>query len=152
MKGGWAYLLEEHGDCRDNDPLKHRLGLEQLLDRHKLQLEDVPRRLLAQLREQLGDGALLKQRLCLDLEELELDQFVVLGQAAEVRQHLAGFLLTAVVDQPTRREGHEDHADEEDDGRGELQAGRDQPGRVSLGLEGGAADEVCAAALCQLQG
>ncbi len=67
---------------------------------------------LAQLWEVLGDGALLEQRLGLDLEELELDELVVRRKIAEAGEHAASLFLAAVVHQPTRREGHEYHADE----------------------------------------
>jgi hypothetical protein len=68
----------------------------------------------------LGHGAFLKERLGLDLEELELDKLVIGGEAAEIGQNLSGLILAAVVHKPTRREGHEDHANEEEYGRGDL--------------------------------
>lgn len=120
--GGWRLedrktnLLEEHGHGRDNNALEHGPGLEELPDRNKLQLERVPGGRLAELGEHLGNGALLKQRLRLDLEELDLEELVVSIQAAEIGQNLARFLFAAVVDQPAGREGHEDHADEEEKG------------------------------------
>jgi hypothetical protein len=95
--------------------------------------------------EALRDAALLEERLGLDLEELELDELVALGKVAQVGEDLTGLLLAAVVEQPSRGEGHPDHADEEDDGRAELQTDGDEPGSVGLALVG-AADEVAAAA------
>jgi hypothetical protein len=139
-----THLLEEHGHGGDNDALEHGPGLEQLADGDELQLEDVPGGGLAQVGEELGDGALLEQRLGLDLEELDLDQLVVRRQVAQVRQDPARLVLAAVVDEPTRREGHEDHAHEQDRGRAQLEAGRHEPGGVGLTLAG-AADEVSAA-------
>lgn len=135
-------LLEEHGNRRNNNTLEHGLGLEQPGNGHKLQLKDVPGCLLAQVGVVLGDAALLEQRLGLDLEELELDELVVGGEVAKVGEHGAGLLLAAVVEQPARGEGHPEHADEEDDRRGELDADGDEPGGVGLGLYGGAADVV----------
>jgi hypothetical protein len=49
------------------------------------------------------------------------------------------------VDEPTRGEGHEDHAGEEDDGGAQLQTDGGHPGAFALLTEGGAAPVVCAA-------
>ena len=142
-------LLEEHRNRGNNNTLEHGLGLEQPGDGHKLQLKDVPGSLLAQVGELLGDAALLEQRLCLDLEELELDELVVRGEVSEVGEHGTGLLLAPVVEQPARGEGHPEHADEEDHRGAELDADGDEPGGVGLGLHGGAADVVGATdALC----
>ena len=135
-------LLEEHGDGGDDDSLEHGSGLEEFLDGDELELEDVPGSRLTEVGEQLGDGALLKQRLGLDLEEFELDEFVLLVKSSEVGQHLACFLLASVVDQPTGGEGHEDHADEQNHGGEDLKADGREPSGIGLGLDSGAADEV----------
>lgn len=134
-------LLEEHGDGGDDDAAEHGHGLEQRADGDKLQLGDVGDGGLGQVREVGLDGPLLEERLGLDLEELELDGLVLGRGAAQLGQHAARLVLAAVVDEPPRREGHEDHAEEEDQRRHQLQAQRHQPGRVALGVAG-AADVV----------
>ena len=113
-------LLEEHGNGRHDYTSEHGLCLEELLDGDELELEDVPGGLFAQLREEFGNAAFLKERLGLDLKKLELDKFMVWGQAAETGEHLSSFRFATVVDQPTWREGHEHHAEEEDEGGGKL--------------------------------
>jgi hypothetical protein len=65
---------------------------------------------------------------CFDFEKLQLDEFVVLGQAAEMSEGGAGFGLAVVVDQPAGGEGHEDHADEKDERGEELETDGDEPG------------------------
>jgi hypothetical protein len=70
--------------------------------------------------EVLLERLLLEERLGLDLGEFELDEFVVLGQAAEAGEDAARFGFAVVVDQPARGEGHEDHADTEEHGGSKL--------------------------------
>jgi hypothetical protein len=72
-----------------------------------LQLEDIPGRKLAEIRPVFGDCAFLKERLCFDFQEFEFHQFVILREASECGEHLSGFGFAVVVDEPTRREGHE---------------------------------------------
>lgn len=138
-------LLEEHGHGSNNDTLEHGLGLEKRSDRNPLQLKRVPDSLLLQVREVLCETALLKQRLRLDLKELELNQFVVLRKIAEVSEDGASLLLATVVEEPSGGEGHPEHAEEEDDGGRDLDADGDEPGSVGLGLLGRSADVVAAA-------
>ena len=133
--------LEEHSHGRDNNTLEHAPGLEQRLDGDELELESVPGGGLAQVREVLGDGALLEQRLGLDLEELELHELVVGREPAEAGEHAARLFLAALVDQPTRRERHEDHTHEQDHSRCQLQADRSQPRGIGL-VVAPATDEV----------
>ena len=135
-------LLESHGDGGNDDALEHGLGLEKCADGNKLQLEDVPCCLLLQVREMLGETALLKQRLGLDFEEFELDKFMVGWEVAEIGEDGTGLLLSAVMEEPSGREGHPDHADEEDDGGNDLNANRDKPGSIGLGFDGGSTDVV----------
>jgi hypothetical protein len=47
------------------------------------------------------------------------------------------------VHQPTRREGHPDHADKKDDSGEQLKTDRNQPGCVRLSLDSGATNVVC---------
>jgi hypothetical protein len=138
-------LLEEHGHGGDSNSLEHSLRLEQGSNSHELQLESVPSGLCLQVWEVLGDAALLEEGLGLDLEELELDEFVIGREVAEVGEDGPGLLLAAVVEEPAGGEGHPDHADEEDDGRDNLDTDRDEPGGVGLGLLRGASDVVAAA-------
>ena len=103
------------------------------------------------MREVLGCRALLEHRLRLDFQVLELDQIVILRQITEAGESLASLSFTAVVDEPSRREGltrrkwmladqgqgqyyHENHADEKDQGGEELKAQGDQPCGVRLSL------------------
>lgn len=51
-----------------------------------------------------------------------------------------------MVDEPAWGEGHEHHAEEQNESGGELQADGYKPGGVGLGLELGAADIVGSAA------
>lgn len=67
-----------------------------------------------QMRELVRDSPLLEHRLCFDFQELELDQFMVLRHATKHGQYSACFVFTAMVHEPTRTVGHENHADEED--------------------------------------
>lgn len=140
--GGKRTNLEEHGHSSSNNTLKHSRGAEQRRNSHKLQLERVPSGRLDEAGELLRGRPLLEQRLGLDLEKLELDQLVVLGQVAQGSQVPAGLVLAAVGHQPARGEGHEGHAGEEDQRGGDLEAGRQHPGRVALLAALGAADEV----------
>lgn len=136
-------LLEEHGNGGNDDALEHGLGLEQRCNGHKLQLEDVHGSLLGEVGERLGNGALLKHGLSLDLEELEFDQLVVRGKITERGEVLAGLVFPVVVHQPTRRKGHPDHTDEQDKCWDKLDANGHQPGCVGLGFDRGAANVVC---------
>jgi hypothetical protein len=80
--------------------------------------------------ELLGDGALLEQRLGLDLEEFELNQFMIFGQSSQAREVLSSFGLATVVYEPTRREGHECHAAEENEAGCDLEADWNEPSCV----------------------
>ena len=114
-------LLEEHSDGGNADTSEHRFGAEQGADGHELQLEDIPSGEIAEAGPVLCHGALLKERLGFDFQELEFDQLMVLGKAAEVCQHLSSFCFAIVMDEPTRRERHEEDSSEEDNGREELE-------------------------------
>ena len=126
-------LLKEHGHGRDNDTAEHGPGLEQGPDGDPLQLEDVPGREGDEVGPLRGRRALLEHALGFDLEELELDELVVRREPAQGAEHVAGFGLAVVVDEPAGGEGHEQHADAEGDAGEELQADGDEPGRVRLG-------------------
>jgi hypothetical protein len=97
------------------------------------------------VREVLREAALLKQRLSLDFEELKLDKFMVGWEVTQIGEDGAGLLLPAVVKKPSRREGHPEHTDEEDDGGNNLDADGDKPGGIGLGFFGGSTDVVAAA-------
>jgi len=86
------------------------------------------------MREVLSDCALLEHGLSPDLHEFELDELVVRRQPAKASQRLASFGLAVVVNEPPRRERHEQHANAEDDRRSQLQAQWDQPRGLGLGL------------------
>lgn len=77
-------LLEEHGDCCNDNTLKHSLGLKERSNGDKLELESVRSGLCLQMRELLSQTSLLKERLGLDLEEFQFDEFVVSGKISEV--------------------------------------------------------------------
>lgn len=95
------------------------------------------------MREVLAQRLLLEKRLSLDLRKLELNELVLLWQASELRKNALGFSLAVVVDEPTWREGHEDHAHTEKDSRNELQAERQKPCGFLL-CSACAPDKVCA--------
>ena len=95
-------LLEEHRDGGDDDAAEHGLGAEEGGNGHELELEDVPGLELDQVGPFLRDTPLLEGRLGFDLEEFEFDEFVVFAKVAEVGEHLAGFLLAAVMEEPAR--------------------------------------------------
>jgi hypothetical protein len=46
-----------------------------------------------------------------DFSVLELDEFVILGKTTKLGEDAASLGLFSVVDEPTRRERHENHAD-----------------------------------------
>ena len=82
--------------------------------------------------EFLGNGALFEERLSLDLTELELNQFVMFGQASESGKGCNGLLFPAVVCQPTRRERHKHDTEAQDKRREKLKAERNEPCCVFL--------------------
>jgi hypothetical protein len=134
-------LLEEHGDSGNDDALEHGLGLEEGADSDELELEGVPGGQLGEMRELLGNAALLEHGLGLDLEEFELNQFVVLGKLTEGGEGAASFVFTAVVDEPSRRERHPKHTDEKNGSGYELNADGHEPGSIGL-IVAGSADVV----------
>lgn len=119
-----------HSHSSDNDPLEHGFGLEKSLNSDELQLENVPSSLLLQMREVLSCASLLEQRLGLDLEELQLDQLVVLGEVSEIGEDLPSFLLPAMMNEPTRGEWHPNHSHEENNSGAQLQADRNEPSGI----------------------
>ena len=108
-------LLEEHSDGSHNDALEHGLCLEQSGDGDELEFEDVPDRIFLEVREGLSKTALLEHRLSLDLEELQLDKFVVFGKITKMSKILAGLFRATVVHQPTGREWHPNHSDKQNE-------------------------------------
>lgn len=137
-------MLEKHRHSSHNDPSEHGHGRKESRDGDELELKGVPGRLLLEVGEPLSKASLLELRLGLDLEEFELKKLVVGWEIAEIHEHLTGFFVTTVVDEPTGREWHPDHADEEADRRGNLKADGDEPGGIGLCLEGRSTDEVAA--------
>lgn len=143
-------LLEKHGQTGHDDTLEHRLRLEKRTDGDELQLDSGPSRVISKVREMFGDRALLEERLGPDLCELKLNELVVLGQTAKLGQGTFRIRLSVVMDKPTTRiskkktpskalpenspraEGHEHHSDTENNSRRQLQAQRNEPGRVLL--------------------
>jgi len=70
-------LLEKHCHSCHNNTSKHSLGPEQTPNSHKLQLEGVPSREFAQSRPVLSHRPFLEEGLRFDLQELQLDEFVI---------------------------------------------------------------------------
>ena len=136
-------LLEEHGHSGDNDSAEHGHSREERCHGYELKLDGVHRRQFGQMREFLGDGAPLKQRLGLDLEELELHKFGFNGQRSQCRKGPACFFLPTVVNEPTRSERHPDHADQQNQSWEELEGKRHEPSGLGLGRPC-ASDVVCA--------
>jgi len=147
-------LLEEHGEASDSvslckcrndsnslnlrntDTLEHGLALEQGSNSLELELGYGHGRAICKVRVLLGDGALLEKRLSSDLAVLKLDELVVLRKTSEFGKGSKSLFLTVVVYQPTWREWHEDHSDEQNYGRSELQAERKKPCTVLLARAG----------------
>jgi len=117
--------LEEHGHGCNGDSTEHWRSAEQGGNSDELELEGIPCCGLRETGEVLSGSPFLKERLCLDLEELDLDQWVVYRYSAEACKCLPSFLFMAVVYKPAGRERHEKHADAQDQSRGELKSERD---------------------------
>ena len=94
------------------------------------------------MRESFSNTALLEHGLCLDFQEFQLDELVVGGEVSERSQVASRFFFASMVYQPTWRERHPDHSDDENECWHELKADRYEPCGVGLGLEGGASDVV----------
>ena len=127
-------LLEEHSNGSYNDALEHGLGLEEGTNSYELELEGIPSSQLRKMREFLGDTALLEHGLSFDFKILEFDQFVVLGEIAKACKGAASLLFAAVVDEPSGRERHPDHTEEQDCSWEELDTDGHEPCSVRLGL------------------
>jgi hypothetical protein len=140
-------LLEEHGHRGHNHSAEHGHRLEKRADSNKLELDGVPCREFGQVGEVGRNCALLKERLRLDLQEFELDQLRFNGQRSQGGQSATGLLFSAVMEQPTGRERHPDHADQQDHRREQLKGKRNEPGRIGLGFPS-ASDVVGAVILC----
>lgn len=78
-------LLEEHGDCRNDDSPEHRHGLEERSNGDELKLYGARPALVSQVRELLLDCALFEERLRLDLEEFQFHQLMVLRHGSQHR-------------------------------------------------------------------
>lgn len=72
------------------------------------------------------------QHLGLDFQVLVQDFGRFFRQRTKVGESRLRFLVAADFDEPTRRVGHEEHADEEDERREELNANRDTPRSLRL--------------------
>ena len=107
-------LLEEHGDGGHDDTAEHGHRLEEGGDGDELEFHRVEGGHLGEMGEVVLDSALLEDGLGFDLEELDLDDLAVDVHVAERGEGLAGFVFAAMMDEPTRAEGHEDHSDNED--------------------------------------
>ena len=79
------------------------------------------------MRESLCERLLLKQALSANLSVFEFDEFVVLVQTTEACENAASLVFFAVVNEPTRREGHENHTDAKKDGRSKLESEGKKP-------------------------
>jgi len=113
-------LLEEHSHSCDNDTLEHGLALEQAADGDELELGDTGDAEILKMGAVLRERLLLEERLGLDFGEFELDEFMVLGQAAQTGENTAGFWFPVVMDEPAGRKGHKDHANAEKHSRSKL--------------------------------
>lgn len=82
--------------------------------------------------EILSNRSLLEFRLSLDFKELNLNKLMILWQAAKFRKGSARLSFSAMMDKPTRGEGHEDHSCHEDQGREKLKGKRNHPRGVAL--------------------
>ena len=125
-------LLEEHGNGSDNNTPEHGHSLEERCNGDKLQLNGVDPVLLGQMREVCLDSPFLENGLRPDLKKLEFDELVINRHGTEFGQSLPGFLWSVMVDKPPRRERHEDHANEKNQGRRKLQSQRHKPSSVRL--------------------
>lgn len=76
-------LLEEHRYGGDDDAAEHGAGFEEGAYGYELQFENVPRGECGEVRPLEGRAAFLEDGLCFDLEEFELDEFVVFVETAE---------------------------------------------------------------------
>lgn len=80
--------------------------------------------------------------MCADLGVLKLDEFVFLGKTTKVGEYTACLGFTAVVDEPTRRERHENHTSTKKHSRGELQGEREEPSSFLLSVSSSATDVI----------
>ncbi len=90
--------MEEHCDSGDDDAAEHGAGFKEGGDGYELQFEDVPGGEGGEVRPLEGCAAFFENGLGFDLEELELDQFVIFVEAAETGEDVASFGLAAMVD------------------------------------------------------
>lgn len=126
-------LLKEHNQPSSSNPLKviHRpdaVGvLRNLIHKHILAL------LLRQLRRRLSKRAFLKHSLGLDLQILDLNQFMLNGDLAHPSQSFLSLIVPALLDQPSGREGHKPDTACQEKGRNTLDDGRQTPGDIRLG-------------------
>jgi hypothetical protein len=82
--------------------------------------------------EVLSHCAFLEKGLSLDFEELEFYQLVILRQATELGKVEAGLILATVVNKPSGRERHENHATEQNQAGGDLKTNGNQPSCIRL--------------------
>lgn len=104
--------------------------------------------MFTELRKLLGDASLFEQRLSLDFQEFEFNQLVITGKTSESRENIPGFAFAVMVNQPTRREWHEEHADQETQAREDLEAHGHKPRCVALLAKLSTADVVGATKTC----
>jgi len=135
-------LLEEHGERGDQDTLEHAPSGEETANSDELQLEDRQRAHVLEMGESLGQRLLLEETLSADLCVLKLDELVLLGEAAKIGEYTARLCFTAVMDEPTGRERHEDHTSTEKHSGSQLQSEREKPSSLLLSVSPGATDVV----------
>lgn len=130
-------LLEKHDEETSQDSLNVILGVEaagilgKLLNKGALLLG-------RQVGEVSCKDASLKDTLGLDLEELDLDKLVVLGQLSHPSHGLLGLFVPADLDKPSGRKGHEPDTNGKKDCGDSLDDGGQSPSKVGLGLAGSA--------------
>jgi len=69
-----------------------------------------------------------RKRDALDIQELNLDEVVLLGEATRVAEDVQSFVITALVDEPPRREWHEVDTDGKNDSGNGLKREWETPG------------------------
>lgn len=114
-------LLKDHKPDTNPNTLLHILG------KHRL-----PRSQKATVGLEFGFDLLVKHDGGLDLEELGTEDGVVGGQTTELGQGGDTLLVAVLHGEPTRGEGEEEHADEQDPGEEHLEGQGEPPGDILL--------------------
>jgi hypothetical protein len=107
-------LLEDHDPAANVETLEHAAGKEQ-----------------APSSEGLGGvlclGFLVEENGSLDFEILSSEKGIFWGEAAELGERGNAVIIPVLHHEPSRREGQEEHAEEQDPGGDELESERETP-------------------------